>query len=181
MKEIRFWEIEPTKTDDWSSWNSLLQFTQGRIVFDDNNQKRSSWSWLGQSCSRCLIVFLSQLFPFFWYSLVAFGDLFFQKIATNQLFGWNFCVVRLGTFHPRQDYEQLDSYQKSGPYVIAGSVRDKKVIYFSQLVQNGKISTKLWQFFFLVNTRNQFILLCKRKLKNLSSKMLSQATIRGAC
>ena len=34
----------------------------GKIVFDDNNQERKSWSCLGQTCSRSLIVFLSQLF-----------------------------------------------------------------------------------------------------------------------
>ena len=34
----------------------------GEIVFDDNNQERKSWSCLGQTCSRSLIVFLSQLF-----------------------------------------------------------------------------------------------------------------------
>ena len=34
----------------------------GEIVFDDNNQERKSWACLGQTCSRSLIVFLSQLF-----------------------------------------------------------------------------------------------------------------------
>ena len=33
-----------------------------KIVFDDNNQERKSWACLGQTCSRSLIVFLSQLF-----------------------------------------------------------------------------------------------------------------------
>ena len=34
----------------------------GIIVFHDNNQGRKSWAGLGQTCSRSLIVFLSQLF-----------------------------------------------------------------------------------------------------------------------
>ena len=34
----------------------------GKIVLDDNNQERKSWTCLGQTCSRSLIVFLSQLF-----------------------------------------------------------------------------------------------------------------------
>ena len=45
----------------------------GEIVFDDNNQDRKSWSCLGQTCSRSLIVFLSKLsvillinFGLFW-------------------------------------------------------------------------------------------------------------------
>ena len=33
-----------------------------KIVFDDNNQERISWACLGQTCSRYLYVFLSQLF-----------------------------------------------------------------------------------------------------------------------
>ena len=42
----------------------------GKIVFDDNNQERKSWSRLGQTCSRSLIVFLSQLFVIL---LIIFG------------------------------------------------------------------------------------------------------------
>ena len=34
----------------------------GEIVFDDNNQERKPWACFGQTCSRSLIVFLSQLF-----------------------------------------------------------------------------------------------------------------------
>ena len=41
-----------------------------KIVFDDNNQERESWSCLGQSCSRSLIVFLSH---FFVIVLIIFG------------------------------------------------------------------------------------------------------------
>ena len=37
----------------------------GKIVFDDNNPERKSWACLGKTCSRSLIVFLSQLFVFF--------------------------------------------------------------------------------------------------------------------
>ena len=32
-----------------------------KIFFDNNNQERKSWACLGQTCSRSLIVFLSQL------------------------------------------------------------------------------------------------------------------------
>ena len=33
-----------------------------KIVFDENNSERRSWSCIGHSCSRSLIVFLSQFF-----------------------------------------------------------------------------------------------------------------------
>ena len=42
----------------------------GKNVFDDNNQDRESWACLGKTCSRLLIVFLSQLFVFL---LIFFG------------------------------------------------------------------------------------------------------------
>ena len=42
----------------------------GEITFDDNNQERKSWSCLVQTCSRSLIVFLSQLFVIL---LIIFG------------------------------------------------------------------------------------------------------------
>ena len=38
------------------------KFNLDKTVFDDNNQARKSWFCLGQTCSRSLIVFLSQLF-----------------------------------------------------------------------------------------------------------------------
>ena len=52
----------------------------GKIVFDDNNQERKTWSCLGQTCSRSLIVFLSQLF-----------------VISLIIFGWNF--VQCGKIH----------------------------------------------------------------------------------
>ena len=42
----------------------------GKTVFDDNNQEKKSWSCLGQTCSRSLIVFLSQVFVIL---LIIFG------------------------------------------------------------------------------------------------------------
>ena len=61
-----FWEIELTKqmTDPEDNFNL------DKIVFDDNNQQRKSWSCLGQTCSRSLIVFFSQLLVFL---LIIFG------------------------------------------------------------------------------------------------------------
>ena len=43
----------------------------GKFVFDDNNHERKSWDCSGQTCSRSLIVFLSQLFVIL---LIIFGS-----------------------------------------------------------------------------------------------------------
>ena len=42
----------------------------GTIVFDDSNQERKPWAFLGQTCSSSLIVSMSQLFVIL---LIAFG------------------------------------------------------------------------------------------------------------
>ena len=42
----------------------------GKIAFDDNNRERKSWACLGHTCSRSLIVFLSQIFVIL---LIIFG------------------------------------------------------------------------------------------------------------
>ena len=52
-----FWEVELTKQMTDQEDNNNL----GKIVFDDNNQERKFWACLGQTCSRSLIVLLSQL------------------------------------------------------------------------------------------------------------------------
>ena len=52
----------------------------GKIVFADNNQKRKCWSCLGQTCSRSLTVFLSQLFVIL---LIIFGR--FWRIQLSEI------------------------------------------------------------------------------------------------
>ena len=115
----------------------------GKIVFDDNNQERKSWACLGQTCSRSLIVFLSQLFVILLISLVAFGEFTFQKLVTNQQFGLEFCVVRQDTFYPHQGYEQVNFYKESSLYFIGWSFRNWKIAADLQLVKNWNISTKV--------------------------------------
>ena len=117
----------------------------GKIVFDDNNQERKSWNCLGQTCSRSLIVFLSQILSFCWLSLVAFGEFTFEKLVTNQQFGLESCVLRQDTFYLHQDYEQTITYKKSCLYFIGWSLRNWKNAAYLQLAKNWKISTKVWQ------------------------------------
>ena len=65
----------------------------GKTVFDDNNQERNSWACLGQTCSRSLIVFLSQLFVVLLVIFECFWRIHLSKLVTNQLFGLQFCAV----------------------------------------------------------------------------------------
>ena len=60
FSKLSFWEIELTKhMTDLEDKNIL-----GKIVFDNKNQERKSWTWLGQTCSKSPTVFLTQLFVF---------------------------------------------------------------------------------------------------------------------
>ena len=77
--------------------------------------------------------------------MVAFGELTFQKLVTNQLFGLDFCAVRKDTLYPRQDYEQLKFYEKSSLYFIGWSFSNQKIAAYLQLAKNWIIPTKVWQ------------------------------------
>ena len=100
----------------------------GELVFEVNNQERKSWTCLGQTCSRSLIMFLYQLFviSLIIFGLVAFGEFTFQKFVTNQLFALEFCAVRQDTFYPHQNYKQVNFYKKSNLYFIVCSFRNWK-------------------------------------------------------
>ena len=94
--EHSFREIELTKQmTDHEDNNNL-----GKILFDDSNQERKSWACLRQNCSRSLIVFLSHLFVNLLIIFGCFGEFFFQKLVTNQLFVLEFWAVWQDNFYP---------------------------------------------------------------------------------
>ena len=76
---------------------------------------------------------------------MAFGELTFQKLVTNQLFGLKLCAVRQDTFYPRQDYEQVNFYKKSSLHSIGWSFRNWKIATYLQMAKNWNISNKVWQ------------------------------------
>ena len=117
----------------------------GKNVFDDNNQERKTWAYLGQTCSRSLICFCLNFLSFCWSSLVAFGDSTFQKLLTNQLFGLDFCALRQDTLYPHQDYEQNIFYKNSSLCFIGWSIRNWKIAAYLQLAKNWNTSTKVWR------------------------------------
>ena len=124
----------------------------GKIVFDDNNQERKSWACLGQTCSRSLIVFLSQLFVILVIIFGCFGDFTFQNLVTKQLFGLEFCAVRQDTFYLHHDYEQVNFYKKLSLYFIGWSFRNWKIAVYLQLAKNWNNSNKIWQNLLFLTT-----------------------------
>ena len=90
-----FLEIELTKqmTDQEDNTNLC------KIVFDDNNQERKSWACLGQTCSRSLIVFLSQLFVILLIIFGCFWRIHLSKTSDESTVWVRICAVRKDTFY----------------------------------------------------------------------------------
>ena len=109
------------------------------------------------------LCFCRNFLSFCWSSLVAFGEVVFQKIMTNGLFGILF--KRQDTFYPHQDYEEKKFYKKLSLYFIRWSFRNLKIAVDLQMAQNWNFSTKSWQIVFKINNPNIFTLLCKRNIR----------------
>ena len=75
------------------------------IVFDDQNVEKRSWSCLGQTCSKSLIVLLTEFFVI----LLIFCVINWPRLLTNLQFGWESCAMQQDTFYLYQSYER-DSF-----------------------------------------------------------------------
>ena len=93
-----------------------VEINLNNIVCDDNNQKRKSWVCFGQTCSRSLIGFLSQLFVILLNIFDCFRRIYISKACDEPLFGWEFSVVQQDTFYLDQDYEQVNFYKVPSLY-----------------------------------------------------------------
>ena len=81
-------------TVDW--WRRIYYNSFNCLWRQQSGEK--PWACLGQTGSRYLNMFLTQLFVFFWIFLVAFREIILQETVTNPLFGREFCVVQQDTF-----------------------------------------------------------------------------------
>ena len=110
----------------------------GKTVFDDTNKERKSWSCMGQTCSRSLIVFLSQLFVIFLIIFGWFRIIHLSKTCDESTVRLEVCAVRKDTFYPHHDYEEVNFYKKSIFFSLVGPSETGK----SQLINNWlKIGT----------------------------------------
>ena len=113
------------------------------------------------------LCFCPNFLSFCWSSLVAFEDLIFQKLVTNQLFGLKICAVRQDTIYPHQDYEQFNFYKKSSLYFIGWTFRNWKIAAYWQLVKNWNVSTKVWQKLFFYQHSQPLYNVMPNEIKNL--------------
>ena len=93
-------------------------------------------------------MFLYQLFVILLTIFGCFWEFIFQKLVRKQLFGWEFCVVQLGTVNHHKGYEPVNFYKKSRLYLVGRSVRDGLVTTFLQFAQIGTFQTKFHKIYF---------------------------------
>ena len=115
----------------------------GKIVFGDNNQERKSWACLGQTCSRSLIVFLSQLFVILLIIFGCFRRIQLSKTCDESTVWVGILCSAAGYNLPSPRYEQVNFYKKSSLYFIGWSFRNWKIAADLQLAKNWNISTKV--------------------------------------
>ena len=145
------------KTDDWPKDT----FNVGKFVFDNNNQERMLWFYLGRFFSRSLIVLLSQLFVIFLLSLVAFGEINYWKRLKKWLSRWEICVAQHCTFYPHRDYKRFKSDEKWCLSTVGQTIRDKKSFFINNRPEIGTYQPKSDQIYFL--TTLAATLLCYAK------------------
>ena len=98
---------------------------------------------MGQTCSRCLIVFLYELFVILLIIFGCFWRIHLSKTCeTKQLFGWEFFVVQLGTAYHHQDSEQVIFPQEIAPLYV-WLVRPRRTN--NKLFRNGSKSERFNQ------------------------------------
>ena len=86
---------------------------------------------------------------------------------TNQLFGLENCAVRLDTFYPRQDYEQVNFYKKSSLYFIGWSFRNWKFAVYLQMVKIGTFQPKFDKIYFFYQHSQPLYDVMQKEIENL--------------
>ena len=79
----------------------------------------------------------------------------FEKLVTNPLFGWEFCVVQQDTFDPHQVSDQGNFYRISHLYFVGRSIRDGQFNNYLQLIQNWNVSSRIWPDLLFFNQHSQ--------------------------
>ena len=145
---FHYWEIERTRQVADQEDKIILR----KNVLDAKNQESKWWSCLGQTISRPLIVFLSQLVSFCTISPVVSEEFIVQKLVFDQLFGWEFRVKELDAFIFTKTINKLVSTKKPVSLSFGWSIRDGKVTIYQQKAQSWIFLTKIWQNSLFVST-----------------------------
>ena len=121
-------------------------FILGEIIFAASNQEIKLWPCLGQTCSRSLIVFLSQPFVIL---LINFGCFWRTHLikTCDEYTAWveKLCMAA-AKFLPSTWQWTIYFLRESESFFIGGwSLKKWKIATDIQLVKNWHLSTKVWQ------------------------------------
>ena len=134
---------------------------QVKIAFDDNNQERKSWACLVQTCSRSLIVFLSQLFVFL---LIIFG--FFRRIRLSKtcdestVWVWILRSAARTHFTLTKAMKMLISTKNRVFISLVGPSETEKSQFIYNWLKIRKFQLKFDKIYFFFNILNLLTLLC---------------------
>ena len=134
-----------------------------KIVFDDQNVERRSWSCLGQTCSWSLIVFLSQFFVILLIVCCCFWRIQLAKTCEESTVWVKSCAVQQDTFYIHQSYEQVNLYKKTEfLYIWLDRAILAKRTWFLSGWKLEHFNPSLTNFAFSINTLNHAMMSCKK-------------------
>ena len=139
----------------------------GKIVFDDTNQERKSWSCLGQTCSRSLIVFLSQLFFFLLIIFGCFWKIHLSKTCDEYSLGWNF--VQFGRIHSilTKIMNKLVSTKNRVFISLVGPSETGKSQVIYNWLKTGTLQPRFDRNYFFKQHSQPFYNVMQKEIKNL--------------
>ena len=99
--------------------------------------------------------------------MVAFGELTFQKLVTNQLFGLEFCAVQQDTFYPHQDYEQVNFYKNRVFISLVGPSETGKSQLIYYWLKIGTFQPKFVKIYFFYQHSQPLYHVLQKENENL--------------
>ena len=160
-----FSEIELTKQMTEQEDTNILD----RIVFDENNQERKSWSCLGQTCSRSLSVFLFHLFVILLIIFGCFWRIHLSKTCDESTVWVGYlCSVAGYILPPPRSWTSffLQKIEYLFHWLVPPKLKNRSLLTIGWKLEHSHLS--LTKFFTFINIPNIFKMLCKKKLDILS-------------
>ena len=121
-----------------------------KFVFDDNNQLRKSWSYLGQSCYRYLIVFLFQLFVFLLTVWLLLENLLVKNFGRINCLVGNPVLCSTIHFTLTKKTNKINSTKKRVFLCLLNP--SKKITFYLKLAQKRNISINNWPNLLFLST-----------------------------
>ena len=140
-----------------------------KIVSDDQKVGRGSWSCLGQTCSRSVVVFLSQFYEILLIICVCFWRIHLAKTCDESTIWVGTLCSAAGYILPSPKIRTSNFSKKPHFYISGWTHRFWQNVLDTWVVESWNSSTQNWQnlfIFFSNNTLNHSMMSCKKKLIN---------------